>query len=139
MEAGQHYERSAGIWDGRWSTYRKCKYCMDFESAFDAVYKGFMHSSSFGQMLDDAKECMSDIFSVDHPGRWFRVARKLVAIKRNHDNQIKKAVLDKAGRGVAYRPNQFWYTAKHKNHMARIRAQLDQEKQRETRTETTLG
>lgn len=133
IEAGQHYERSSGIWDGRWSTYRKCKFCMDFESAFDAQFKGFMHSSAFGEMLSDSQHEMYRLYSVDHPGRWFSVARKYVAIKKNYYSQMKRAVRDKSGRGIPRSANKFWYSIRRERILADIMKEED-----EKRTEGSL-
>jgi hypothetical protein len=134
IEAGQHYERSSGIWDGRWSTYRKCKFCMDFESAFDAQFKGFMHSSAFGEMLSDSQHEMYRLYSVDHPGRWFGVARKYVAIKRNYYSQLKRGIVDKAGRGNVPTRGPFGYSIKKEREIFK-----QMKEQNEARTEEALG
>lgn len=134
IEKGQSYEKSSGIWDGRWSTYRKCKFCMDFESAFEFHYRGFMHSSAFGEMLADARESMRDLFSESHPGRWYSVAKKYVVIKRNYYSQLKRGVVDKSDRGIPRGPHKFWHSIRHE----RIWAELKKEED-ETRTQKTLG
>lgn len=134
IESGQHYERSSGIWDGRWSTYRKCKFCMDFESAIQGHCRGFAHATSFGEMLDEGKQILQDMYSVDHPGRWFGVARKYVAIKRNYYNQLKHAVQDKSGRGIPRSANVFWYSIRNELLLAKLMKEED-----ETRTQTALA
>lgn len=134
IEKGQMYQRSSGIWDSRWSTYRACKLCMDFESAFDAQYKGFMHSSPFGSMLSDAVEAMPRLYSVDNPGRWFGVAKKYVAIKRNYYSQFKRGVVDKSGRGIPRSANKFWYSIRQERMLAKLMKEED-----EARTQEALG
>jgi hypothetical protein len=97
IEKGQHYEVVRGLWD-RWETFRKCTHCMAFESAMEGHYRGFMHASPFGEMLAEGRQCFRDLFSVDHPGRYYSVAKKYVAIKKNYLDQAKRGVVDRLGR-----------------------------------------
>lgn len=108
IEKGQHYENSTGLWDSHWSTFRKCCFCMAFESAMEGQYRGFMHTSQFGEMLVEGKQALRYLYSVDHPGRWLGVARKYVAIKRNYYAQAKLGVVDKSGRGLLQNSKRFW-------------------------------
>jgi len=99
IEAGQFYERTASLFDGRWSTYRKCQHCMAFESTMEQHYRGFAGGNAFGCMYEEIRNTLNDLYSVDHPGRWFSVARKLIKVRKNYEDQIKRGVVDKSGRG----------------------------------------
>lgn len=130
IEKGESYERSSGIWDGRWSTYRTCERCMALESAIEGYYKGFANAPrGFGELLEDAGYALPDLFSVDHPGRWFGTARKFVAIKRKFMDQISRNIVDKSGRPNRYRHYMFWQSVRDENNILR-QAKLDKEREK---------
>lgn len=129
IEKGESYERSSGIWDGHWSTYRKCTRCMALESAMEGHYRGFFHSSPFGEMLSDARQALPDLYSIDHPGRWFGVARKLVAVRKKYEDQMRRCVEDKSGKGNPRRLNYLWTRVKHTNLLRQLTNEENQERE----------
>ena len=124
VEKGQSYERSSGVWDGRWSTYRKCEKCMAFESAMEVHCRGFLGGNPFGYMYENIRETMENVYSDVNPGRWFFVARRLVAVRRNYEDQIKRNVVDKSGRGNPRR-QLFWQRIKHVRIIRQLKAEGD--------------
>lgn len=61
IKIGEEYERTRGLWEGDWSTYKTCQDCKSLRTAF------FCNGYIYGQVTDDTSthinECAGEISS----------------------------------------------------------------------------
>jgi len=56
IQPGQHYERTEGLWDGRWDTFKTCAPCVEIRDTYCCSY-------NYGELCEVLRDVSAGIVS----------------------------------------------------------------------------